>query len=92
MMRWKSLLAASAMAILGQAQAQPPGAPVSPPRVEGPSRADPALEAWIDTLSTKIADRHDGLRHSSRVALIEIGQPALPVLKKISEGSDLAAD
>jgi len=53
-----------------------------------PGRADPAVEAWLKTLTDKMTDRHDTLRDSARAGIIAIGQPALPALRKLAESDD----
>jgi hypothetical protein len=58
---------------------------------EAPAKVDKDVEAWINVLAAKIADRHDSIRESARLALIAVGKPALPALRKLVEGNDGAA-
>jgi hypothetical protein len=58
---------------------------------EAPAKVDKDVEAWINVLTAKIADRHDSIRESARHALIALGKPALPALQKLVDGSDGAA-
>ncbi len=58
---------------------------------DAPAKLDKDAEAWINVLAAKIADRHDSIRESSRLALIAIGKPALPALQKLANGDDGAA-
>src|SRR5581483_9335107 len=51
-------------------------------------RTDAALDEWVKTLAQKMTDRHDSIRHSARIALVTIGQPALPILRKLEKGED----
>ena len=58
---------------------------------ETPAKADKDVEAWVNVLAAKIADRHDSIRESARHALVAVGKPALPALRKLAEGADGAA-
>jgi Spy/CpxP family protein refolding chaperone len=58
---------------------------------EAPAKVDKDVEAWINVLTAKIADRHDSIRESARHALIALGKPALPALQKLADGNDGAA-
>src|SRR5437764_289103 len=85
-------LAAGAGAVLllvnlGTAQ-QPREGPKPPPGKEQPGKADPAVESWVKLLAEKMTDRHDTIRESARQALVAIGRPAVPMLRKMAEGDD----
>jgi len=101
---WKILPAAGLCAGLGLsfALAQPPGRPPGPPggpgdrkgppptdrdRRPGP-KPDAQVDAWVKTLVDRITDPHDTIRASARAALVSVGQPALPALRKIADGDD----
>lgn len=63
-----------------------PGGPGGPP-----PKADPQVEAWVKTLTDKMNDPHDAIRESARAALVAVGPPALPALRRIAEGADAKA-
>src|SRR5438067_10690199 len=54
-------------------------------------KVDAALDAWVHQLAEKMTDRHDSIRHSARLALVALGRPAVPALKKLAEGEDGAS-
>jgi hypothetical protein len=58
---------------------------------EAPAKVDKDVEAWVNVLAVKIADRHDSIRESARHALMAVGKPALPALQKLADGNDGAA-
>ena len=37
------------------------------------TKVAPSVEAWVKTLATKIADRHDLVRQSARLAILAVG-------------------
>ena len=98
---WKrSIFTTAALLALTQTGiAQPPAGPRGEGRREGPPREslskkeepkkDPNIDAWADTLVSRIADRSDTIRDSARAGLVALGHAALPALKKAAEGSDL---
>ena len=98
---WKrSIFTTAALLALTQTGiAQPPGGPGSEGRRGGPPREslskkeepkkDPNIDAWAETLVSKIADRSDTIRDSARAGLVALGHAALPALKKAADGSDL---
>jgi hypothetical protein len=55
------------------------------------ARVDAALDAWVHQLTERMTDRHDSIRQSARLALVAIGKPALPSLKKLAQGEDGAS-
>src|SRR4051794_24684871 len=57
---------------------------------DAPAKADPAVEAWVKTLTEKLTDKNDAVRDSARAALVQVGPAALPVLKKLADGKDEA--
>ncbi|MBI3910161.1 MAG: hypothetical protein HY320_04420 [Armatimonadetes bacterium] len=71
--------AGSALALASQGEPQPA------------VRPDPAVEAWVQTLVGRIADRSPVISNSVRQALVVVGRPALPALRKVAAGSDTAA-
>ena len=98
---WKrSIFTTAALLALTQTGiAQPPAGPRGEGRREGPPREslskkeepkkDPNIDAWAETLVSKIADRSDTIRDSARAGLVALGHAALPALKKAADGSDL---
>src|SRR5205807_1483447 len=96
-MRTAAAAAAVALA-LGVAAAQPPAGKGekkdttkgAPPRATPPAetKSDPAVEAWVKILGEKMTDRHDAVRDSARAALVAIGEPALPALRKLTDSDD----
>jgi hypothetical protein len=91
--RWLGALAGVAGAVLllasfGTAQQPKDGPKPPPPGKDQPSKPDPAVEAWVKTLAEKMTDRHDIIRESARQALIAVGRPAVPTLRKLAEGDD----
>jgi hypothetical protein len=58
------------------------------PRGKESARGDATVDAWVQVLAKNIADRHDIVRESARVALASVGKPALPTLKKLAAGKD----
>jgi hypothetical protein len=58
---------------------------------EAPAKVDKDVEAWVNVLAAKIADRHDSIRESARHALMAVGKPALPALQKLADGNDGAS-
>lgn len=63
-----------------------PGGPGGPPL-----KADPQVEAWVKTLTDKMNDPHDAIRESARAALVAVGPPALPALRRLADGNDAKA-
>jgi hypothetical protein len=49
--------------------------------------ADP-VQAWVETLTKRIADGNPTVKASVHQALVSVGEPALASLKKIAEGED----
>jgi hypothetical protein len=86
---------AVALLTAGVAWGQPPGGP----RPGGPGRGvedegripDPQLVAWVKTLTDKMNDPHDAIRESARAALVAVGPPALPALRRLADGNDAKA-
>lgn len=88
---WRTAAALAAVLLaLGVSGAQPPGGRDGDGR-EPAARADKDVEAWVKVLAEKITDRHDSVRDSARGALVAIGEPALPTLRKLADGEDGAA-
>jgi len=82
---------------LGPATAQPPGgrggrppANQSEPKKEAAAKPDPTVDAWVKILGENMTARHDTVRESARAALVAIGKPALPALRKLAESNDSA--
>ena len=63
----------------------------APAKTETPVKIDKNVEAWVKTLTDKIADRYDTIRESARHALVAMGKAALPSLHKVAEGADGAS-
>ena len=80
-----------ALLFLGVTVAQPPGRGKGRDRGDAPAKADPAVEAWVKVLAEKLTDKNDTISDSARRALLSIGSPAVPTLKKIADGDDKAA-
>jgi len=59
-------------------------------RGPGAAKGDSSVDAWVKTLTDKMNDPHDTIRDSARAALVAVGAPALPALKKLAEGNDEA--
>ena len=79
----------AALLLLGPATAQPPAdGKVDTKKDAPPAKPDPNVEAWVKLLGEKMTDRHDAIRDSARAALVAIGKPALPTLKKLVDGDD----
>jgi hypothetical protein len=57
---------------------------------EIPAKPDPIVDAWVKVLVEKIADPHDTVRESARIALVHVGRQALPALQKLADGDDSA--
>jgi hypothetical protein len=85
--------AACAVALVLAAAAAAAAAPDKEDRKkdDNPPKADPALDDWIQTLVDRIVDRNDAIRESAREALVAVGKPALPALKKLAAGDDRTA-
>ena len=87
-MTWRAAVAMTlALLVVSLALAQQPSRGRDGGR-EPPAKGDAALDAWIKILTDKITDRHDSIRESAREALVVVGRPALPALKKLAEGDD----
>ncbi|MCI0705222.1 MAG: hypothetical protein L0241_29530 [Planctomycetia bacterium] len=56
----------------------------------GPVKGDASVDAWVKTLVDKMNDPHDVIRDSARAALIAVGPPALPTLRRLAGGTDEA--
>lgn len=86
--QWKFLLG-SAVLLAGPiwALAQDPGSGKKNER----AKVAPSVQAWVKTLAGKIADRHDLIRQSARLAIISLGRDALPTLRAVADGKDDAA-
>jgi hypothetical protein len=54
----------------------------------GDDENDQAIQKWVKVLSDHIADDNTIIQESAWQALIVIGEPALPVLKKLASGRD----
>ncbi|QEL17359.1 hypothetical protein [Limnoglobus roseus] len=76
---------------------QPPAAgnrtPEDQPRDRAGDRRDERkgsseVESWVKTLAEKITDPHDTVRDSARAALVAVGPPALPLLRKLADGDN----
>src|SRR5579859_5697337 len=95
---WRSAAAAvGVLLLLGAATAQPGGKKdepkKGPPKSESsktaaPAKVDKDIDAWVKILGEKMTDRHDTVRESARAALVAIGRPALPTLKKLADSDD----
>lgn len=55
-----------------------------PRRQEEPLQPDPALDAWIALLVTRLDDANDAIRRSAGSALVTVGEPALPALRRVA--------
>lgn len=81
-----SLVAVSG-GILAQAEEPPTRPAAERPDQESPP-ADPAVQAWVQTLVRRIADSHPGIRRSAREGLVALGKPALPALRQHAASAD----
>jgi hypothetical protein len=58
------------------------------PDQKQPVKADPELEGWVVSLAKRIAHANPLVRKSAQAALIAVGKPALPHLKKLVAKGD----
>jgi hypothetical protein len=49
---------------------------------------DPAVETWVQELVTKATDKNKTISDTAALAIVGVGNPALPALKKLAEGTD----
>lgn len=82
---WLAAATLGLVALVGsRVSAQPPAGK------EVPAQMDPAVEEWIKMLIEKLGDKNEAIRDSAREALAVIGQPALPALRNLVVGTDVA--
>lgn len=53
---------------------------------------DEALEAWIKSLTEKIAVENETIRRSVQAAVVAVGQPAIPHLQKVAKSEGKASE
>jgi hypothetical protein len=53
-------------------------------------KVDATVEAWVRVLTERITDPHDTVRDSARGAVVAVGRPALPALRRLADGDDPA--
>lgn len=73
---------------------QEPTRPVAPPAADAPKAtegSDAAVDAWMKMLTEKIAAENPTIRRSVQAAVLSVGAPAIPHLKKVAAGEGEAA-
>src|SRR5947209_1991249 len=79
-----------ALAFLGTLMAQPGRRDKGDAPAKG-DKTDAAVDAWVKVLIEKLNDDNETVRSSARAALVGVGKPALPALKKLADGDGSSA-
>jgi hypothetical protein len=85
--RWVLFLGISlSLVLVSVLPAQPPGDKAA--AQDKATEPDQAVAKWVDELVKKLGDKNKTVRESAGTALVSVGKPALPQLKKLAGVED----